>query len=145
MTVYCGGQCEDGHPCCHGGMHYLAVTYLGMKSEDFREHDVVCDVAQVVQERDRFRRVLKHIAQHCVQEPDIAQLAFRALDGSADVDEEEPCVTGCQVLVKRDQARGAEKCRYCGIHRAEMLRMAMEPTECLTCGAADGFSEEKSP
>lgn len=89
MTIYCGGQCEEGHACCHGGLHHVWVTWLKMNSDDFREHDAVCEAAYAIQDRDRFRRVLRHIAQHCTQEPDIAQLAARALDGSADVEEDE--------------------------------------------------------
>jgi hypothetical protein len=44
-------------------------------------------VSEQAREIERYRRALAHIADTCIQDPDIAQFAARVLDGSADVKE----------------------------------------------------------
>jgi hypothetical protein len=48
----------------------------------------VVDLEQrLIDEIERYRRALAHIADTCIQDPDTAQFAARVLDGSADVKE----------------------------------------------------------
>lgn len=44
------------------------------------------DIPQLLDEIERLRRALVHIADTCVQDPDTAQFAARVLDGSANVE-----------------------------------------------------------
>lgn len=45
------------------------------------------DIPKLLDEIERYRRALAHIADTCIQDPDTAQFAARVLDGSADVKE----------------------------------------------------------
>lgn len=50
-------------------------------SEETTNDQIVEQAAEI----KRLRRALAHIADTCMQDPDIAQFAARALDGSADI------------------------------------------------------------